>query len=178
MRIIPYVEVNGAWTFTDSYLLEMWDQMVSEGTAKKVFFQGKVTSGKDLIKWCKSPANEVVIGIGDNDQLPLIFTWLNGVEDRRAWFNFNIFKRAWGKDSHKLAVQVGYYYLYMKDQEGNYIFDVLIGLTPSNNRLALQMVKKMGATSIGEIPLLLTNHWTGKRVGGVFSYFLRGDFDG
>ena len=172
MQIIPYIEIDGTWTFTDTEIKSYFYYMQQEKTAKKVFHGGAVKDSSQFLTYLKSPANHTIIIINEERQ-PIMLAWLNGVEDKRAWFSFNVFKNFWGKKSIEAICLARDYWMNMQDNRGQFIFNVLMGVTPSNNRLALRMMKLCGATSLEEIPDFMTNFWTGERVGGIFSYFGR-----
>jgi hypothetical protein len=173
MRVIPYIEINGARTFSDGYIANLFRLMEKEGTAKKVFHAGSVKAPEHFIKWMKNDKINAVVVIEDDSNIPLAVAWITGMEDRRAWFNFNIFKAAWGKRSKEVATAARDHWLYMQDSRGEYLFNLLLGLTPENNRLALRMAKMCGAKPLPVIPNFETNFWTGERHGAVFSYIER-----
>lgn len=172
MLLIPYVEINGARTFTDEEIKTFFQMMIDEGTAKKVFHQGSVSTPDQFLQYLKKPSNHTIIIIDENRQ-PMGISWINGIEDRRAWFSFNVFKPYWGKKSIEILCLAREHWMNMENQTGQQIIKILIGITPSNNRLAIRMMQKCGATSLPEIPDFMTNHWTGERHGGVLSYFRR-----
>jgi hypothetical protein len=169
MRVIPYVEVNGVRSMSDDYLMGMFRLMQKEGTAKRVFHNGGVQSEQQFIKWMKEPGFFSMV-IVDDESSPLLLSWVNGIEENRGWYNFCVFKKAWGNISIEVGKASVEYWLSMRDSKGNPVFHVLMGATPTNNRLAIQYIKKCGAQPIGVIPSFGRNYWTGKRWDAMFSY--------
>jgi hypothetical protein len=172
MRVVPYIEINGARTFSDEYIADLFRLMEQEGTAKKVFHAGSVKAPHQFVKWMKDEKINAIV-VTDDDGTPLGLAWIGGIEDRRAWYNFNVFKAAWGKRAAEVAIAARDHWLYMKDSRGEYLFDLLLGVTPANNRLALRLAKMCGAKPLPMIPNFGTNFWTGERYGAVISYIER-----
>jgi hypothetical protein len=170
--IVPYVEVNGARTMGDDYVRGLYARMVEDGTAKRVFHGGAVKSSDDMVRWMKNPSMCAMLIAEDNE--PLLLSWVTGIEDHRGWFSFCVFKKGWGrKKGQELGKMCADYWMGMKDNQGNPVFRVLMGVTPAHNRLALLWVKTVGAESIGTIPDFATNYWTGERFDAVISYIKR-----
>jgi hypothetical protein len=61
----------------------------------------------------------------------------------------------------------------MKDWDGRYYHDVITGLTPSCNRLAVRWIQKIGMKITGEIPNVIWDAENQKSVPGVISYITR-----
>ena len=97
MEIIPYAEIDGAWTFKDSFMKSLWDRMEAEGTAKRVFCTGLVTDRDTFVKFMKSPKN-VVLTQWEGDECVFI-GWLNNISQHTAYAHFCCFKSIWGKRS-------------------------------------------------------------------------------
>lgn len=168
--LVPYTQINGAWTFSDDYAAELWRKMVEEKTAKKVFYTGRVHDTETFINFIKSPGNNVNV-IMDEQFTPLLLSWLNMVEDRHGLFNFNCYRIAWGRENTvRLMLKCADYWFSMKDSNGDYLFEVLYGVTPENNRLALSCMKNCGTVSLPAIPNFVSNAYTKKRMGVVISY--------
>jgi hypothetical protein len=59
------------------------------------------------------------------------------------------------------------------------MFDVILGLTPSYNRLAVKFLKRVGMTVLGEIPKIRSIEGRNvDRDGAVISYITREAFNG
>ena len=175
MHLIPYVEVNGSWTLTDAYTAALFEQMQAEGTAKRVFHGGGVQTPGQFVQWLKSRRVSALL-ITEDDAAPLMLSWTAGHEDRRCWGNFCVFKSAWGQRTQELFQMTLDYWFGLADDAGRPIFDIILGLTPENNRLAIATAKKCGASFAGAIPNFGTNHWTGQRYGAAISYWERGNY--
>lgn len=170
MKIIPYVEHDGMWTLPNSYLKSVWDEMVDQKTDKLVFHNGRVKSPEDFIRWLRLPYNHVMF-IVDSESKPLLFSWLNGVEDKHGWYNFNVFKRGWGKGRDLIKESLDYWFS-IKTKNGDYTFKIILGITPADNRLAIRTIGKLATSQTDVIPDFATNYHTGKRYGIVISYLL------
>jgi hypothetical protein len=172
MRIVPYVEINGSRTLSDDYMRGLYRRMVEENTAKIISPSGKVKDEGGFVDWAKNPKNAIMLIV--DGETPLMLSWVTGIEDHRGWFSFCGFKSGWGrKKSIALGQACRDYWLNMQDSNGRHVFDVLVGITPAANRLALIWAKMCGAQTIGTIPCFGTNHYTGKRYDVAISYITR-----
>lgn len=169
MKIIPYIEQNGQTTIPDKYLAMMWRMMVAEKTYAKVFAAGGVRNEKEFIE-CMKAKDKLVMLITDDDNRPLVISWVNNIYDGHAFIHFNTFKRTWRSNSIELLRLSADYWLSKKDpQTGKQILHVLMGAIPENNRLAVRAVKKCGAKEVGKIPNYFTSI-EGKRLGVYLCY--------
>lgn len=80
------------------------------------------------------------------------FAWFNEVSDNHCTGHFCFFKETWGKSAFRLAEAVLRYWFAMPNSVGAPLFDVIIGRTPSENRLAVRFIRKLGFVVVGEIP--------------------------
>lgn len=171
MKIIPYIEVNGIRTMSDAYMAGLFRQMQEEGTAKRVWHSGTIQTEQEFVRWMKNPIIYSML-ITDDEGAPLILSWIAGVEEGRGWFNFCVFKKAWGrKKSEEVGRAAAQYWLRMRNSKGEPVFHVLLGITPSTNRLALSFIRACGAKSLGPpVPSFGADYWTGQRYDAVISY--------
>jgi len=152
ISIIPYAEVNGAWSLNDTTLEDCWRRMVDEGTARLVFWDGTVRDAAGFIAAMKRPSNLVVFG-HDGEQL-LGFAWLNGIARNHAHAHFCFFRASWGRASLRLGQAIVGYWESFDDADGGALFDVLVGETPDNLTKALKFIKRLGFERLGTIPLI------------------------
>lgn len=169
MKIIPYIQQNGQYTIPDEYLGMMWRMMVAEGTYSIVFAAGGVRDEKQFIE-CMKANDKLMMLVTDDENNPLVISWVNNIYDGHAFIHFNTFKETWRKNSIKLLRLSADYWLTRRDPEtGDKILHVLMGAIPENNRLAVRAVKKCGAIEVGKIP----NYFTaidGERIGVYLCY--------
>ena len=178
MKLIPYVAVNGAWSISDNAMTGVFDLMQEHRLDKAVFYSGGINR-KNFIDFMKSSQN-VVHTIWDDNEFPvapniLMLAWLNRFGSNHGMAHFCCFPKGWGKTSKELAHKTLDYWFgdfFVKD-DGTPLLDVLIGFTPSDNRLAVRWIKQIGMTIVGNIPLMDTGQ---KRAGMVVSYITREDF--
>lgn len=169
MKIIPYIKQNGKETIPDEYFGMMWRMMVAERTFSKVFASGGIQDENQFIK-CMKEKDKLVMLITDDQNNPLIFSWINNIYDGHAFIHFNTFKRTWKNESISLLKLSANYWLSKKNNEtGKKILHVLMGAIPEDNRLAIRAVKKCGAVEVGKIPNYFTKR-DGKRSGVYLCY--------
>jgi len=100
-----------------------------------------------------------------NDNFPVLvffhdnfagYAWLNGLSCKRAFAHFCFFNSVWGS-TETIADAVLDYWFAMPDKDGTHLFEVLVGATPEDNRLAVRFNKRMGFNQIGVIPYMEHN---------------------
>jgi len=148
LKLIPYCEIDGVRTFSDSYIREVYARMESEGTTGIVFCDGTIVSSDDFLQTMKYGENELYF-LFDRETL-MGMCWLNRFESRFARFHFNLFSDAWGANSVVYGKWTVDKLLYRKN--GDYCFDMFVGHVPSWNVRAINYVKKLGAKVLGELP--------------------------
>ncbi|MFI3270817.1 MAG: hypothetical protein R3Y11_01765 [Pseudomonadota bacterium] len=80
------------------------------------------------------------------------FAWLNTPEGRSARGHAVLFSRAWGRKTSSAICRACFTHLIHLQDEQGYLFDVLLGLTPTSNTLAVALSKASGAEVVGVIP--------------------------
>jgi len=171
-KLIHYTEWDGIRNFSDSYIKQLFDRMEAEGLAEKVFYDGSTKTSDEFLNGMKYGQCKLFLIFQDSEITGL--TWLTGFQARSAVVHFCLFRKFHGQKAIIIGEKVRDELLYMKDSEG-YIFDVLIGMTPSNNIPALQFMKSIGGTVSGEIPKAIWDAGLQESVSGVMIYFLRED---
>ncbi len=84
-------------------------------------------------------------------QKPIGIAWLNGLGKNYAFAHFFFLKEAWGRESFEAGQIIQRYWFSLGDEQ---LFKVLIGNIPSVNKPAIDFVKKLGWTVLGEIPYM------------------------
>jgi len=171
MQIVPYVEIDGAWTLKDSFVKTLWDKMEAEGTAKRVFCTGMVTDRDRFLAFMKS-SKTVVLTQWDNDECVFI-GWLNNISQHTAYAHFCCFKSIWGEQSEEALKNALERWFAFKDSEGELMFDVLCGAIPETNKLAIRLAERCGITKLGTIPDYIRDAYTGVKTGMTIVYIRR-----
>lgn len=155
--IIPFAKIDGYWTFDDNYLSSVFDKMAYDGSHKKVFWDGRVKTSQEFINYLKDPKNLPVF-VFENDELKL-FAWINSIGRNYAFVHYCTFNR--GEDKTNIIDEaIGYWFGF--EDEGKPLFDVLIGMTPTNNKHAIKFLEKCGFTQVGSIPDMADDVYRGK----------------
>lgn len=171
--LVPYVQVDGAYSLSDTKMGVIWDEMAKEGLHKMVFYSGDIKSRTAFVEAMKRKSN-VVHTIWDKDtQRPLMIAWLNGWQRNSAFAHFCILPDGWGNHSVGLGrMSLDHWFGFARDG-GEPLLDVIIGKTPATNRAATIYLRRVGMTVLGEIPYMDFDEYAGRKVGCVFSYATR-----
>lgn len=91
--------------------------------------------------------------IYDADRARLGLVWLNRLEHRRAYVHFCVFKKSWGHGTSEVGRFVIRELFDLRlSGESLPAFDVLMGLVPESNSLAVRFGLKCGFKRAGAIP--------------------------
>jgi len=168
---MPYTAVDGIMTATDSSMVELFDRTVEEGLLNKVFYDGEILDAQSFLRFVKAPGNLFYVVFDGLEAVA--YTWLSHLESRAARIHFCVFKRHHGLN----AIDIGKFVLRklveLKSSGGEYIFDVLIGLTPNNNKLALRFAQSCGFKICGVVPNAVFNSISGKSEDATVSWYTR-----
>ena len=173
MKVLFYVhDKAGNWNLTDNYIKNIFVKMQEQHLVRKVFTRGAIETPDDFLDFMQSPQNHLQIICEDNGN-PLLICWVNGIEDKHASIHWCLFKETWGKNSIELGFMARDNWLNLKDKNGNYHLNMLIGITPIDNKLAIRFLKNIGAKCVGVIPNHMYNIYTKKYEGLMISYYQR-----
>jgi len=104
----------------------------------------------------------------------VLVTWLNRFEGKIARVHWCSFKEI----SCRKKIDAGKYackkLLTMKNDNGEYVLDLLIGYTPVSNIIAIKFLKACGCVIGNKIPNLIWNAKENKSEPGVIGYYHRG----
>ena len=169
--LIPYLKIDDIWTIEEHIVREMWKQMVADNTWKTVFSKGIVNNEDTFIEFMRDPKNAIVTVWTDR---PLGIAWLNGFDIGTAYCHFCMFSSCWGDLSIKAGHKILEYWFDFKS-DGIPFLNVIIGVIPETNSLALKYIQMVGLRIAGVIPKLLYNHYERRNIGGVICYRERED---
>ncbi len=155
-KLIPDINSN----MPDDFLLALFAQMEADGTASQVFLEREITDAEKWLQYIKSPGVHLYILFADD--MPVGVCWIDRLQERWGQFHFCLFRQAWG---HRSSVPLGKWVLNeilnMKDEHG-YLLDMLVGILPSRNKVAMRYVLKCGGQKSGVLPLGVVNGATGQ----------------
>ncbi|MEA3467080.1 MAG: hypothetical protein U9R57_02520 [Thermodesulfobacteriota bacterium] len=172
LTITPYnskekLKVN----FSDTYLKQVFLKIAIEGTLHKIYFDKKINNNIEFISFIKQKQHSVFFVKAGKEEVG--FFWLAKFNQRSAFMNYCFFKSFWGKKSLTISRFCIEYILERKNENGDYMLDILLGLTPINNRLAVNFLIKSGMQVLGKIPGICTDYHQNKVVDGLLSYKTR-----
>lgn len=153
IRLLPYVKIKGEWTLSADVMRGIWQQLKDEGIAQLVFNDGSLINSVDFINFFQHGRNLAVIVFSGNEVIGI--AWMNNVRRNHAFGHFAFFKSAWGKLTERAGRTILQYWFAMPGPNNGYLFDFIIGMVDSRNRRALQYIKRLGFTQIGEIPKMM-----------------------
>jgi len=175
LEIIPYGNKDTIYNLSDAYLGQVFRRIVLEGTMQRIFYDGSVKNTTDFIDFIKREDCSVFfVKFRDED---VGFFWLTSFIQKSAFITYCFYKEFWGKDSLNISQACLGYIFQDKNDCGEHVIDVLLGLTPSNNKLAINFLKKNGMTILGYIPVLIKDYRYNKTHDGVLSYITREKFE-
>jgi hypothetical protein len=132
-------------------IVHMWHDVKEDARAMAVFNNTGVTDLQSFENLINSPVHIIMVGMYNGKLASL--GWLDCIGDRSAYVHFIALKWAYGGVSESVCRAAISRMLNIKKNDGSYIFDCLIGMTPVRNKLAVQFVKRVGFVSVGIIPM-------------------------
>ena len=168
--ILPYVESNGIRSVSDEKMIDVFNRIKEFGLLESLFYSGEVDTPEKFLALVKSKHNVVNV-VMQNDVIVFI-SWINDFSRNSAFAHFCALPEIWGNGSVQIGKDViKYWFDFEKD--GEHILDVIIGKVPTINKRAVNYIKKLGLTILGDIPLLAHGPDKNKRVGDTIAYIIR-----
>lgn len=158
--IYPYCEADGKRTFSDEQIRGLYRRMVEDGTAGLVFMGSGIDGEDAFLAVMQSPGTHPYVLFVQG--LPAGIVWLNRIQYRWAQMHFCTFREVWGRTAVELGRHVNRTLLEMRDSRGRYCLDMLVGILPARNRLAVSYVRKCFGRITGELPRGVYNPQTGQ----------------
>jgi hypothetical protein len=176
--VIPYTVIGDRWTISDPIMAGIWNEAEKANLHKHVF-PIWVQDPESFTGWCKS-GKQLVHTIWNDQQQIESLAWLTDIGINSAWAHHACFPCVWGGNkSVDTMLESFRYWFDFKDKDGESMFDVLMGMTPSYNRLAVKFAKRVGCTILGELPAIRSIEGREvDRAGAVISYMTREAFNG
>ncbi len=167
ITIVPYVQAVDGWTVPDEVVKATFDKFVQDGTVNQIFYDGNTNNREAFFNFMRNPNNVpqwILV-----DQIPSGVCWLNGMGPGYAFAHYGLFKETWGKTTEDIAKECQKYWFSMQNN-GEYLLDILLGMTPTFNRKAAHFLNKIGWTILGEIPNLHYVPHLGRKTSILISY--------
>jgi len=152
--MLPYASLDGIRTYRDSEILELYERLLNEG-GEHVFRDGSVKSAVDFLCMAKGP--QVAFYVAYVRGVVAGVVWLNRFQARFAQCSFFVFRQFWGADALGLGRHCLRELLHARDAEGRHHLDMLIGLTPADNRAAISFALRCGWKRRGLLPYGIYN---------------------
>lgn len=171
IQILPYAKIDGVRTFTDSFIRSLFVRTVESGMWDMVFYNGRIDSPDKFLTYMKNGPAALYINV-KNGEVSSYF-WLSDIEDKTAYLNYCSLPVTRYRNTVKIGRHNISFLLNRQDGSGNYILDMLLGLTPVRNKTGVRFAKLCGAHILGTLPLGAYIYSTGKSEPAVLSYFVR-----
>lgn len=125
---------------------------IVEGTFRTVFYSGPVVDPESFLM--SMQGDGVVAVFVFRGAQPVGVAWLTGCSDNRAFGHFLMLRESWGRDTIEAGRMVLAYW-FSFTSNGRRVFDVILGVTPTDNARACKFVEKIGMTRLGSIPNMI-----------------------
>lgn len=172
VRIIPYTRVDGVPTYKDSEIKGFFKRIVRDGLKDIVFHAGDIRTPQDFLKEARD-SRRMILYVVYAGNLEAGLIWLTHFEARTCRCHFTSFSETWGMDTVSIGRAAISQVMYGKAAGGEYLFDVLLGLTPSANIRAIRWLEKVGLKKAGEVPSILWDDLHQKTIPGTLMYLTR-----
>jgi len=157
----PICKTADGWSVPDELLMKLWQQMVGEGRAAKLFYSGTITDEHEWIDWLKDSRNLPVIVMDAREKKVSAIAWLNNVERGSAQIHFCMY----GAPAPGIGIKALEYYSKFPG------LHVIIGITPEHYDTAIRYAKRIGFTEAGRVPDMLHMAYENRRAGAVITYY-------
>jgi len=134
----------------------MYDLMVESGQKASVFYDCRCSTKGDFFEMMNN-TNMHYWALYYEGNLSG-FAWINSIVGKSGFAHFCMFKNVYGRSSDGVSksVELGRFvvsnWVRHTDRNGEYLLDVLVGITPKRNRMALKWVQRIGAVRRGDVP--------------------------
>ena len=170
IHIVPFCEIDGIRTFADSEILDIYNRMKANNTVDGVFLDEQITTATDFLRAMKYGENHLYLVL--DDERVVAFFWLNRFEGKTARLHF-VFLDLDRKDKVDIGKQCVGEIMALTDNTNEYVFDMLIGVTPIANEPACRYVQAVGLKKIGVLPFGVYNRFTRKSEAAMIGYLSR-----
>lgn len=156
------------YNIPDKHLAGIYRRIVKEKTVNKIFFDRKINNTDDFINYFKN--NNVELFIVSYYGQESGFFWLKEFFPCASFITYCLYKSFWGEHTLKISQSCIDFTFNRKDEYGDYRTNILLGLTPASNKLAIKFLSKNGMKIAGNIPNLISAGQNEKPIDGILSY--------
>lgn len=171
-QILPYTKNDGIRNISDSNIKKLFDRTKKDGLDKIVFFDGFIQTADQFLFMAKSTGS--LFYVLYDDEKVIGYAWLNRFESHTARMHYCTFADYWGH-----AIDIGKFVLkeliYLKDANGDFIWDLFKGIVPAWNERAVNFSLKCGGKKLGVLPGVIWNQEKQKSEDGIVIYYTRGE---
>lgn len=169
IKIVPYCEVDGIRTMSDSFVRSLWKRMEAEGKSR--FFSGSIyfQSADDFLQEMKHSSTMFYLVKSSGGNAGCF--WLNYFQEKFCQAHYFFFREYWGR-TRKIGLEVFGQVLSWKDDDG-YALDMLTGILDKDNSLAVKLAGKCGWQKAGELPMAKYDLNTKNSRPGIIVYLTR-----
>lgn len=171
--LLPYCEIDGIRTLKDSDIKHLYQRIEEAGVADIVFCGSDIKDAEGFLAAMKYKDNHLYVVLVD--EKPEMIVWLNRFEGKFARFHWCPFKDLRGDRLTQVGMAVRDKFFSMKDYSGEYLYDMLMGIIPIENKPAIGFLKKIGVKELGILPKAVLKD--GKSTPGVLMYYAREELD-
>lgn len=145
--LVSYAKVDGIRTYPDSEIRALYTRLVDEGGGH-VFRDGSVRDAEGFVRMAKATPFFVLYVRGKIAGA----VWLNRFQSRFAQCHYFIFREFWGESATGLCRYCQREILTQRREDGEYCLDMMLGLIPADNRLAVAYALRCGWRNSGVLP--------------------------
>ena len=167
VKLLPYCEVDGIRSFTDSEVGYIYTMLEKEDKAEAAFCDGSVRSSEDFVHFMKY---ESKLWVAVVDAKVVGIAWLNNFNHNTAWGHFAFFES--DHDTVEIGRETMRQLMFLEDNNG-YIFSVLMGWTSSKNKIVAGFLKQVRMIKVGEIPNATYDYFDGQTYDAALFYITR-----
>jgi hypothetical protein len=168
IEVSPMYEENGRSNLSKEVLGQVFRRIVREESVYKIFYDGSVRNTRDFRKFMRNPDNEIFLVSFNGKEAG--FFWLNHFRQKSFFINYCLYREFWGETALTIStICIGHIFK-RTNSDGEFLVDVLLGLTPANNKLAVNFLLKNDMTILGKVPGFLYDSIEDETVDGIFSY--------
>jgi hypothetical protein len=162
-------------------LFSVYELMLDSKALSSVFYDGSCQSFSAFLEMFSQPDMHYWLLYYEGQLCGI--AWMNGMVNKRAFAHFCMLKNVYGRrsDGMSKSVAIGRFclasWLNHKGDDGQYLIDVLVGITPERNKMAIKWVQRVGFVRAGTIPFAVWMGDSGESEPGVLSYATRETVD-
>jgi hypothetical protein len=172
IKLLPYTAIDGIPTFTDSFIRGLYQRMAEEDLAEATFYDGTIRDAEGFLSAMKFGKNQFYVIAYKRETVGCV--WLNNFQIRSAECHFCFFSNLSGRETIEVGQHIITEIVNMETVNGEPVFDVIVGITPTNNLAAIRFCRRLGFGIVGTMPHAVYDAKVGKSVEAQICYIERG----